>query len=112
MAMAEERSLQVTPLEVGLSATAQPKRLQIQIGQIEHHPEWPLLSRIPLLLTAGIKLPHFKVKDLLALRLESVVETPCGSTADVPLICGDVQMGWAEFEVMEQRLAVRITRLV
>ncbi len=110
--MAAERSLQVTAAEMGLSTTPQPARVQTRIGQIEMHPEWPLLSRIPLLLTAGITLPRFKVKDLLALRVESVVETPCGSTADVPLICGDVQLGWAEFEVMEQRLAVRITRLV
>ena len=79
--------------------------------QIEHHAQWPLLSRIPMCLTAGIKLPRFKVRDLLALKVASVVETPSTSGSDVPLHCGLVQLGWAEFEVVEQRLSVRITRL-
>jgi flagellar motor switch protein FliN/FliY len=109
--MAEERSLQVTPGAHGMSVSARPERLTTRMGQIEIHPEWPLLSRLPMRLTAGMKLPRFKVKDLLALGIGSVVETMSTSASDVPLHCGDVQLGWAEFEVMEQRLAVRITRI-
>ena len=33
------------------------------------------------------------------------------SGADVPLYCGQVQLGWAEFEVVGECLAVRLTRL-
>jgi flagellar motor switch protein FliN/FliY len=30
---------------------------------------------------------------------------------DVPVKVGQVQLGWSEFEVVEQQLAVRLTRL-
>ena len=33
------------------------------------------------------------------------------STDDVPLKIGAVQLSWSEFEVVEQRMAVRLTRL-
>ena len=79
--------------------------------RIEEHPQWPLLSRIPMRLTAGVPVPGFKVRDLLAMRAGSVVETAWPSTEDVPLRMGDVQLSWSEFEVVEGRMAVRLTRL-
>lgn len=79
--------------------------------RIEEHPHWPLLSRIPMRLTAAVPVMRFKVRDLLALRAGSVVETTWPSTEDVPLRLGDVQLSWSEFEVVEGRMAVRLTRL-
>jgi flagellar motor switch/type III secretory pathway protein FliN len=109
--MSEERSLQVTTPDVALSLAQHGVATASSMGRIELHAEWDLLARIPMRLTAGVPLPRFKVKDLVELAEGSVIESVWTSGADVPLKCGDVQLGWAEFEVVEQRLAVRITRL-
>ena len=81
------------------------------IQRVEEHAEWPLLSRIPLRLTAGIPVVRFKVRDLLAIKPGTTIVTAWPSTEDVPLRIGAVQLSWSEFEVVEGRMAVRLTRL-
>ena len=78
---------------------------------VEEHEHWPLLSRIPMRLTAGVPIERFKVRDLLALRPGAIVATTWPSTEDVPLQMGAVQLSWSEFEVVEGRMAIRLTRL-
>ncbi len=109
--MADERSLQVTTPDVALGLAQHGIATASSMSRIELHPEWALLACIPLRLTAGIPLPRFKVKDLVELAAGSVIESSWPSGTDVPLKCDKVQLGWAEFEVVEERLAVRITRL-
>ena len=80
--------------------------------RIEEHPAWPVLSRLPVIIVAEIPLSRFRVRDLLALAEGQVFESSSPDTEDVPLKVGDVQLGWTEFEVVEQRIALRLTRLV
>jgi hypothetical protein len=51
------------------------------------------------------------VRDLLEMKAGQVFETLLPSTEDVPVRVGQVQLGWSEFEVLEQRMALRLTRL-
>ena len=81
------------------------------IATIEQHAQWPVLARLPMLLTASVPVPRFKVRDLLGLRAGKVLHTAWPSTADIPLAVGDTRLSWTEFEVVEQQLAVRLTRL-
>ena len=81
------------------------------MATIEEHPDWPLLSRIPMRLIAGIPLPNFRVKDLVGLKPGQMLSSTWLSTDDVPLKIGSVQLSWSEFEVVEQRMAIRLTRL-
>jgi flagellar motor switch/type III secretory pathway protein FliN len=81
------------------------------MARIEEHHAWPVLSELMMTLESGIALREFKVRDLLRLEVGQVVESLCPSTDDVPVKVGQVQLGWSEFEVVEQRLAVRLTRL-
>ena len=81
------------------------------MATIEDHPDWALLQRLPIRLTAGVPLPRFRVKDLLSLRPGQILSSAWLSTDDVPLKIGAVQLSWAEFEVVEQRMAIRLTRL-
>ena len=81
------------------------------MATIEEHPDWPLLSRIPMRLIAGIPLPNFRVKDLVGLKPGQLLSSTWLSTDDVPLKIGSVQLSWSEFEVVEQRMAIRLTRL-
>jgi flagellar motor switch/type III secretory pathway protein FliN len=53
----------------------------------------------------------FRVQDLLALQKGSVVETVHEHSQDVPLYSGGALLVWGEFEVIEQKLAVRVTRM-
>ncbi len=69
------------------------------------------LDRLPMRLDAMVKVHSFRVEDLLAMEAGTIVETVHEHTQDVPVRCGGALLVWAEFEVLDQRLAVRITRL-
>jgi flagellar motor switch protein FliN len=69
------------------------------------------LSRLPMQLDVMVKAHSFRVQDLLSLEKGTVVETVHEHTQDVPVRAGSAPLVWAEFEVLDQRLAVRITRL-
>lgn len=79
--------------------------------RIEEHPSWPLLSQMTVAATAGIPLAGFKIGDLLRLKPGEIVESAWPHTEDIPLKAGRVQVAWSEFEVVDQRLMVRLTRL-
>ncbi len=55
--------------------------------------------------------PLYKVQDLLSLKEGQVFESLSSDTEDVPLMIGKVQLGWSEFEILEQRMALRLTRV-
>lgn len=60
-----------------------------------------------------LKLPvkGFTIRDLLDLRVGTVLETACKATSDVPMRVNESLIGWTEFEVIGNTLAVRITEL-
>jgi flagellar motor switch/type III secretory pathway protein FliN len=70
------------------------------------------LDSIPWLpCTLSLELPvvRFTVGDLLTLAKGSIVETACHHTSDIPLRVNQLLIGWTEFEVIGDRLGVRIT---
>jgi len=79
--------------------------------RIEEHPSWDILSQLRVKLRAAVALNRFRIKDLLALKEGQVFESLSPDTDDVKLLVGQVQLGWSEFEVLDQRMAVRMTRL-
>jgi flagellar motor switch protein FliM len=79
--------------------------------RIEEHPSWERLAQLRVTMRVGVALNHFKVRDLLAMKEGQVFESLSPSTEDVPVKVGRVQLGWSEFEVLEQRMALRLTRL-
>jgi flagellar motor switch/type III secretory pathway protein FliN len=64
---------------------------------------------LPCTLTLELPVVHFTVGDLLSLQEGSIVETACHHTCDVPLRVNQLLIGWTEFEMVGDRLAVRIT---
>ncbi|MGC2638651.1 MAG: FliM/FliN family flagellar motor C-terminal domain-containing protein [Acidobacteriaceae bacterium] len=66
---------------------------------------------MPMRLDVLMKVRSFRVQDLLAMQKGTVVETVHGHSQDVPLACGGALLVWGEFEVVEQKLGVRITHL-
>lgn len=72
---------------------------------------WKEAALLPCRLSVDIPLREFTVRDLLQLDPGSVVESKNVNGADVPVIVNQRLIGWAEFEVMGQRLALRVTEL-
>jgi flagellar motor switch/type III secretory pathway protein FliN len=72
---------------------------------------WRECSELPCVLSVDLPLLTFTVRDLLQMEPGSVFETNVASGADVPVVVNGKVIGWAEFEVMGQRIAVRVTEL-
>jgi len=78
---------------------------------IEEHPSWATLAQLRVTMRAAVALHRFRVRDLLAIKEGQVLKTTSPVAEDVPVKVGQVQIGWSEFEVLEQKLALRLTRL-
>jgi flagellar motor switch protein FliN len=75
-------------------------------------PAWSsAVVQLPVELDVTVPVRGFRVRNLLALEPGQVIESRWGYSEDVPLGSVDVQLAWSEFEVVDTRLAVRITRL-
>ena len=68
-------------------------------------------SRMPVALAVAVPVREFRVRHLLVLTPGEVIETSWGHGEDLPLSAAEMQLAWTEFEVVETRLAVRVTRL-
>ena len=69
------------------------------------------IADAPLLLEVRLPIRNLRVKDILALQKGKIYETGWPGDEDIPAGCGGVQLVWTEFEVIEKKLAVRVTRL-
>jgi flagellar motor switch protein FliN len=57
-----------------------------------------------------VNVERMRVENLLALERGTVLTTVHEHSPDVPVHCGVALLMWGEFEVVEQKLAVRVTR--
>ena len=71
----------------------------------------PSLALLPVELDVAVPVRAFMVRNLLALEARQVIETAWTRGDEMPLAARDTQLAWTEFEVVESKLAVRITRL-
>jgi flagellar motor switch protein FliN/FliY len=72
----------------------------------------PRIARLPVEVDVAVPIRKFRVRSLLALAEGAVIATQWMQGEDMPLAARGAQLAWVEFEVIDQRLAVRITRLV
>jgi flagellar motor switch/type III secretory pathway protein FliN len=72
---------------------------------------WVRVDPLPCLLTIEISVPGFTVADLVNLEPGRVIATRWTVGQDVPLRINDALIAWSEFEVVQNRLAVRLTEL-
>lgn len=89
------------------SVPALPKEIRI----VASEELWEEAGELPCVLSVDLPLSNFTVRDLLQLGEGSVLESNKPNGADVPVVVNSQIIGWAEFEVMGQRLAVRVTEL-
>ena len=66
---------------------------------------------LPCKLSLDIPVAGFTISDLFNLEKGSIVETAYHHTSDIPIRVNQLLLGWTEFDVIGDRLAVRITDL-
>ncbi|MGA2355161.1 MAG: FliM/FliN family flagellar motor C-terminal domain-containing protein [Terriglobales bacterium] len=73
--------------------------------------KWRRVEPLPCLLTIEISVPGFTVGDLVHLERGRIIATRWTIGQDVPLRVNDELIAWSEFEVVANRLAIRLTEL-
>ena len=81
------------------------------VEETAESPFHPLVLRLPVEVDVSVPIRGLRVKHLLALAPGQVIESQWNHGIDLPLAACDVQLAWTEFEVMETKLAVRVTRV-
>ena len=69
------------------------------------------VAKLTCQVSLEIPVPQFTVRDLLRLSPEDVIDTRWAQTADVPLRVNGLLLSWAEFELIGNKIAVRLTEL-
>jgi flagellar motor switch/type III secretory pathway protein FliN len=72
---------------------------------------WTEAAWLPCSLSVELPLTRFTVRDLLQLEVGAILESKNANGADVPLLVNTQLICWAKFEVVAQRIAVRVTEL-
>ncbi len=85
--------------------------VQEQESKSEAEVRWKLVEEFECELTVDLPMPDFKIGDLLKLRPGSVIGARLRVGQDVPLRLNGALVGWIEFELVGEHLAVRLTEL-
>jgi flagellar motor switch/type III secretory pathway protein FliN len=99
-----------------MSAQAQPApstemiALQGDVAAPGKHPT-EVFPWLKCTISLEIPVVRFTVHDLLEMRVGTILETSSKATSDVPVRVNGKLIGWTEFEVIGNTLAVRITEL-
>jgi flagellar motor switch protein FliN/FliY len=100
-----------------MAAAAQPKPAAaspVASGDAAADPlaeSWRRVEALPCLLTIEIPVPGFTVADLVHLERGRIIATRWTVGQDVPLRVNGELIAWSEFEVVQNRLAIRLTEL-
>lgn len=74
-------------------------------------PRWKQVEELPCNLSIEVRVLNFTLKDLLALRVKSIVRSELAASAGPPVRVNGEIVASGDFEVLGKRLAVRITEL-
>ncbi len=73
---------------------------------------WTEVLDLSCCLSVALEVPSFTIRALLSLEVNSIVDTRRHEGAHVPVNVNGVMVGWAEFDVIEDWLVVRLTEMV
>jgi flagellar motor switch/type III secretory pathway protein FliN len=90
---------------------AKPAMAPHSADQPQERDPGEFLPWLPCTLALDLPVVNFTVGDLLSLTKGSIVETAYHQSSDLPLRVNGQLVGWTEFEVVGERLAVRLTDL-
>lgn len=73
---------------------------------------WARLEKMRCELTVQVPVRAFGVRELMTLAAGTVVDTQWDRNKPVPLDVNGREVTWCEFEVLGERLGIRITELL
>ena len=73
---------------------------------------WAEAIWLPCQLSVELAVPAFTIGDLLRLQPNNLVDSQWKQNADVPLRINGLLIGYAEFELLGDKTAVRVTELL
>jgi len=74
-------------------------------------PRWKQVAELPCTVAVQVPVGEFTVQDLLGLRVKSVVRSQRSTTAPLPLRVNGELVATCEFEVLGNRLSVRVLEI-
>jgi flagellar motor switch/type III secretory pathway protein FliN len=80
-----------------------------EAGRVES--AWARVANLPCDVAVLLPAPGLRVRDLLGIAPGFVVRTTAPVSSDVPLEVNGQVIAWCEFEVVHDRLGVRLTEL-
>jgi len=92
---------------VSTSALAVPRQIPVPVTE----DVWTDAGWLNCTISVDLSLTKFTVRDLLRLDVGAILETKNADGADVPVTVNSQLIGWAEFEIVGQRVAVRMTEV-
>ncbi len=93
-----------------MAATAVAHKPEPSQG-LANDPAWRHVLALPCKLTVDLQVPDFTLGQLAELDKETVVDAHWSITEDIPIRVNGELIGWSEFEVVGNKLAVRFTEL-
>src|SRR5262249_8475683 len=72
---------------------------------------WEDVAQLPCILTIDLPLRQFTVRVMLCLEAGTILESENAKGGHVPVTVNRNLLGWAEFEVVTDHVAIRMTEL-
>jgi len=72
---------------------------------------WADVLALKCTLSVALRMPRTTVADLLRLEVHSIIDARESEDAPLPVWVNGAMIGWAEFDVVGDRLAIRVTEL-
>jgi flagellar motor switch/type III secretory pathway protein FliN len=73
---------------------------------------WAHVRGLPCRLSVDVPVPRFTVGKLLDLAPGAILDTYYEEGSHVPVLVNGEMIGWAEFDVVDEALAIRLTELI
>jgi flagellar motor switch protein FliM len=73
---------------------------------------WAEVFPLTCLVTLDLEVPDFTIRDLLRLNVGSVIDAHWKEGTHLPFQANGRQLGWVDFEVIGDRLAIQVTELI
>jgi hypothetical protein len=91
-----------------MDSTVEMQGVAVEPEQSSDH--WAAFAALPTSVMVAVPIPNFRVRDVLTLQPGCILSSVWHGAGDVPLLAGEVQFAWVEFEVTDEKLSARITR--
>jgi flagellar motor switch/type III secretory pathway protein FliN len=103
--------LAFTPLDYPLTMSQAAAVAAKSVAETAPADAWAYVMDLPCQATVDLPLPGFTVGTLARLEQDMVIDSHWNVSEDVPLRANGELIAWSEFEVVGNKLAVRVTEL-